>query len=194
MRQRSSGQPWMRPTLHAPCTNVIAYPLPCLVGEELGTFTVVCPGAVVAWNQLPASIQVTPAISMACRRETRGSVNGARPGRKGENSCSVLGWIPKNSMPLACFEAQPQEQFLSPQQSYQLSDKPQQANKLHLVQIKIVALKSKERKCKVPKHCIILIVAALSMKKEKEKRQQSSFCCCSFTALVYLKVEFSISS
>lgn len=33
-----------------------------------------------------------------------------------------------------------------------------------------MALKSKERKCKVPKHCIILIVAALSMKKRKRKK------------------------
>lgn len=63
----------MKPTLRGPCTNAIAYPFPCLVGEELGTFTVVCPGAVVAWDQLPAPVQVTPAISMAYGREMRQS-------------------------------------------------------------------------------------------------------------------------
>jgi len=76
----------MRPTLHAPCTNAIAYPFPRLVGEELGTFTVVCPGAVVAWDQLPAPVQVTPAISMACGNGIRARVNGTRPGRTGETS------------------------------------------------------------------------------------------------------------
>lgn len=76
----------MRPRLHIPYTNTDSYPFPRLVGEELGTFTVVCPGAVVAQDQLPAPIQVTPAISVACGRETRDSVNGTRPGRTGETS------------------------------------------------------------------------------------------------------------
>lgn len=76
----------MRPTLHAPCTNAIAYPFPRLVGEELGTFTVVCPGAVVAWDQLPAPVQVTSAVSMAWGREPGDRVNGAGLGRTGGTS------------------------------------------------------------------------------------------------------------
>lgn len=60
----------MRAGIPAACRNGNAYPFPRLVGEELGTLAVVGPGAVVARDQLPAPVQVTPAISVACG-ETR---------------------------------------------------------------------------------------------------------------------------
>lgn len=74
----------MRPEIPAPCRNGNAYPFPRLVGEELGALAVVGPRAVVARDQLPAPVQVTPAISVACGekgdKESAGKWEKIHPG------------------------------------------------------------------------------------------------------------------
>lgn len=123
----------MRLTLHAACTNAIAYPFPRLVGEKLGTFTVVCPGAVVAWDQLPAPVQVTPAISMAFGRERRDRVNRTRPGRAGKASPSGGSYRPLCLLPALKLSCKNSFHLLGNFINF-LAEKHQRANKkLHLV-------------------------------------------------------------